>query len=605
MMSNIKSKFITFLSNISIRKKYFFSLFLIIILSFLVFTIVSSVFLTSRVRLQVNTTLENSMTQSCLLLNNITSTINNSANMYILEHNDRDYFDTDISAYMESPGLYSLHLSEFTSDTLYINNISRVVSTDLCVWGNIGSLYSGDLFHDLNDYPQTSWYKSLFEYNHSSVWIPGGLEKDNQEVPCVTLLRRIFHLNDVQKSIGAIAISFPLSEIDTIVSSGNITPHTTAILTDYDGNIISRSDGGSFDGENFNKLLSIANASGKRELFTIDLPAGKYLVSSDSISNSQWKFIIAIPMSDINSQIYEILMSMLITLIVTLPFIVFISHLLTNLITKPLLRLTETMRRVETGDFNVPVLPYSQDEIGELNRSYNVMLTKLILLMDEQIRLEKTIEDTKLRALQAQINPHFLYNTLDMINVMAINGKTMDIQKAIRSLSLYYRLTLNSGMDTTNLKNEIEHIVQYVNLQNMRFNNPIQLHIDIDDELMQCQIFKLCLQPFVENSISHGIMEKESESGNIWINAFLDNDKLFIIIRDDGIGMDEDTLGHLFTPPTDNSGGYGVYNVNERIKIKYGAECGLSITSAIGEGTTVEIRIKTLADNNNNRLFAN
>lgn len=250
------------------------------------------------------------------------------------------------------------------------------------------------------------------------------------------------------------------------------------------------------------------------------------------------------------------------------------------------------MKKAETGDFNIPIAPYSKDEIGELNRSFNVMLTKLSLLLDESYRLGKEKKNEQLKALQVQINPHFLYNTLDMINLLAINGDTTKIQTAIQELSRFYRLSLNSGCDETTLEDELEHIRHYVKIQNLRFENNINLEINVPSELLTFKMFKICLQPLVENAIYHGILEKDSESGKIQIEAYQEGIYFYIIIRDDGVGMDLETMERLLEKPIDTHGGYGVYNVQERIKINYGNDCGISYESDLGTGTMVILKLK-------------
>ena len=174
---------------------------------------------------------------------------------------------------------------------------------------------------------------------------------------------------------------------------------------------------------------------------------------------------------------------------------------------------------------------------------------------------------------------------------MAINEDTQKIQTAIQELSKFYRLSLNSGSDETTLEDELAHIRHYVKIQNLRFEDTINLEIEVPPELLKW-MFKICLQPLVENAIYHGILEKDSEAGTIRIEAHRELSYLYLTIRDDGVGMDEATMHGLLEKPTDLHGGYGVYNVQERIKINYGSDCGISYESTPGDGTTATLKLK-------------
>ncbi len=251
------------------------------------------------------------------------------------------------------------------------------------------------------------------------------------------------------------------------------------------------------------------------------------------------------------------------------------------------------MRKAGRGDFQVTTIPSSQDEIGELIKNYQNMLSTIAASNDEQYRLGKEIKTLELRALQAQINPHFLYNTLDLINWMSVKHTAPEIGEVTIALSRFYKLSLSKGEEMVTIRSELEHVKAYVQIQNMRFEDGIRLIIDVPEQLLDYRILKIALQPIVENAIIHGILEKEEETGTIAIRGERTADVICLYVQDDGVGMTEETMALLLvgSAPSVSQSGYGLKNVNERLRIHYGDKFGLAFQSASGEGTTVIIRI--------------
>lgn len=200
---------------------------------------------------------------------------------------------------------------------------------------------------------------------------------------------------------------------------------------------------------------------------------------------------------------------------------------------------------------------------------------------------------SEFKALQAQINPHFLYNTLDMINWLSQSGKREEVSTAIQALSKFYKLTLNKGNTTVRLEDELIHVSLYVKLQNMRYNDKINFIVDIQDELLDYEMPKLILQPIVENSIQHGIFGKESKEGTIVITGWLEQEDLIFIVSDDGVGITGDKLDSILSGNGDSSTGsnIGIYNTHKRLQLFYDTQFGLSYQSTPGIGTEVTIRI--------------
>lgn len=237
---------------------------------------------------------------------------------------------------------------------------------------------------------------------------------------------------------------------------------------------------------------------------------------------------------------------------------------------------------------SIPLYPRT-DEVGQLASNFNKVLTQVNELIAAQYRSGYELRNLELQMLQSQINPHFLYNSLDMIYWLSFNDEDKRINQLASELGKFYKLSLGHGESIVTLKDEIEHIRAYTAIQNIRFDNKIDLIINVPNEMYTVPIIKLLLQPLVENSILHGIREKESEAGVITIQGTIDKDCAIITVSDDGVGMTEEQIQVLFSPPSAVSG-YAIWNIDERIKLTYGPNYGLHYSSSPGKGTTAKIR---------------
>ncbi|MDQ0229378.1 cache domain-containing sensor histidine kinase [Metabacillus malikii] len=276
------------------------------------------------------------------------------------------------------------------------------------------------------------------------------------------------------------------------------------------------------------------------------------------------------------------------------------SFYLSDSMSKPIIQLMSVMKKVETGNLGMRYKGNREDEIGKLGQSFNAMISKIndLLIVTEQQERKK--REAELRSLQAHIQPHFLYNTLDTISWMARKQGASDVAQVVNSLSRLFRIGLNNGKDMVTLAEEIAHIHSYLSIQKARYRDKLNYSIEFDEELGNLQVVKLILQPIVENAIYHGIKERKGP-GLIVISAKTQEDKIFITVQDDGKGIESDKLAILqsklntfsvMNEDRENSLlGYGMMNVQSRIKLTYGEEYGLSIQSEPQKGTIVIISL--------------
>ena len=288
------------------------------------------------------------------------------------------------------------------------------------------------------------------------------------------------------------------------------------------------------------------------------------------------------------AQIIHMLMAVVLVAIALL-----ISSFMAKSITQPILKLQSSMALIQEGDFragNVEV--ESRNEIGSLTETFNVMTLRIQKLMEQNINEQKAKRKSEMKALQSQINPHFLYNTLDSIIWMAESGKNEEVVLMTASLARLLRQNISNEEEEISIFDEVEYCRNYLTIQKMRYKDKLEFRIDVAPEITSCQIIKLVLQPLIENAIYHGLKYKESK-GLLELIGYAAGEDIIFEIRDNGVGMDEETLNHIFERHTVNyrSNGVGVYNVERRIKLTYGQEYGITYKSRSGEGTVARVCI--------------
>lgn len=269
-----------------------------------------------------------------------------------------------------------------------------------------------------------------------------------------------------------------------------------------------------------------------------------------------------------------------------------ISIFLSYRLTKPIKRLESLMKKVEKGDFDIRVEVERADEIGKLSRSFNLMIGKIKDLMGQIVQEQEMKRISELKAMQAQIHPHFLYNTLDSIIWMAEMGKMAEVVKMTTALAKLFRASISKGEELVPIETELEHIQNYLTIQNIRYKNKFTHAIEVDPDIYACKTLKIVLQPLVENAIYHGL-KQQAVLGHIRITGKREAGTIVLQVIDDGVGMTEEQVRALTASFRLGDGGKGVGlpNVNHRIRLYFGEGYGLEIESELEEGTTVTLKI--------------
>jgi len=312
-------------------------------------------------------------------------------------------------------------------------------------------------------------------------------------------------------------------------------------------------------------------------------------------------------MERVRTEVDENVQSYLNNAVILLIFIIMaawlLSRLISNSITRPVQQLCETTHMVAKGDFDARALQTHTNEIQILSNSMNDMIVQIGKLVEDIKEEQLKLRDTELKLLQAQINPHFLYNTLDTIVWLAEAEDNKHVVEMVNNLSNFFRSSLSKGLDFVSLKEEEAHIRSYLQIQQFRYSDIMDFEIDIQRELKDYKILKLTLQPIVENALYHGIKNKRGK-GKIKVTSEYNEEFVILKVEDNGRGMTREELERLRIgieekEDTNDEAGFGLANVNQRIKLNHGQIYGLKINSELNQGTQVEIILPHKGDSKN------
>lgn len=434
------------------------------------------------------------------------------------------------------------------------------------------------------------WFKNFIASHSVFTWLPSSAIEQEEGSDEVSVLRVIPNAHNIQVSDGFVRARISQSTVRSVLEHAVATPSTSVVLFNNRGDVLSTSGEFLYTSKEFKDMLSLVPADG--EIDTIEFNGQQILLGLEAIPETDMSIAMIVPYSDILESSNRMRNRLILIFLFIIPITFILSFVIAGSATKRLRQLIRHVRKVKDGNLRMSPLPANQDEIGELTTNFNMMVENVSRLMEETYTLGREVKNKELKALQAQINPHFLYNTLDLINVMAIESGNEEISKVVDQLALFYRLSLSNGSETVTLESELRHIESYVSIQNMRFNSAITLSLKVSPLLLGCEVPKIMLQPLIENAILHGILEKDSETGIIQVSAMEEKGDLVVEISDDGIGMVEAVVeALLIRSVSKTTGGFGIKNIQERIQLNYGSLYGLSFTSLPGKGTTVWIHL--------------
>lgn len=486
-------------------------------------------------------------------------------------------------------------------DYLFIKSFLNSLQDDtdiyrvkLYVSDNLKYSNENDYLYNFTKSQNSTWYNRMKNENLSFLCCPGSyLDENDDKNNILSVIRIIPKADNYQQHVGAVRIDFLKNSISNILSKSIFVKNSHSYIQNSKGELVTSSDV-DFSGKLSINQETVNNISSSNNWTLLTLASKKYYVRCKLIQDTDWYMITVVPLDEILSDSNNFFGSMF-TNMLLICFVAYIFAFLISIsITKRVSYVITNMKQVQQGNFSEIPVAASKDEIGELIDNYNFMIEKIEVLIDEQYKTGKEIKAAELKVLHAQINPHFLYNTLDLVNWLAIKNKTTEIVFLVKALANFYKLSLSKGKEVIAIREELMHVTFYVQIQNMRFSDKIKLIVDVPEEIKECIILKTILQPLVENSILHGILNKPEKEGTIIIKGEYKDESILLSIIDDGIGIPENKFDKILCGEisSKSGGGFGVKNINDRIKLYYGNQYGLTFkSSSDGPLTTVEILI--------------
>lgn len=422
----------------------------------------------------------------------------------------------------------------------------------------------------ITDIEEEPWFQEISS-NNKILWV---INKNDKKIFCVR------KMPELQGESGVIYVE---------VDYDKLFEPFTQILDENYGVYVQEKNEMVFSYNIFDKSYNKMDFS-EENITSLKTSDDSEFIFVDCDSKSQIGFHVGMyrPASQIEATIRPMTMGMVLICIISMIAAGLLLTQLTRMIVKNIEKLTWNMKEVKKGNLEVTVTSDSKDEIGELIQGFAEMVERIKTLIEEVYEGKISLKEYEMKALQAQINPHFLYNSLSLINWKAIEADEKDISKITLALSKFYRTALNKGNSVMPLQDEISNVKSYLDIQLMMHDYEFDVEIDIDESMYYYDTPNLILQPLIENAIDHGIDLKTEGRGKITIRGWSEGEIMYLSVEDNGVGMDEEVAQNILTQ---KSKGYGVRNVNERIKLTYGAEYGLTIESKEGEGTKITVKI--------------
>ncbi len=452
-----------------------------------------------------------------------------------------------------------------------------------------GRIYSNEnnLLFNLASAQDTAWYhRSFAGWGWTTDCPPELMDTDG----VIAIVKPIRDLELYNHMIGAIRTDLSLASVQEQLNRSNISVNSLSYLMSSDELLIASSD------TRLNHLIQpiqtgLDGPTTNGEFIKVKSSSEDIWVLSSQIDKSDWTLVTAIPANELYTTLFSAQSQFMLTILLVFIIVVLLTLPAINSITNRVSLLIKQMQEVQRGNVRAHLTVHGEDEIGVLVTNFNDMLDRIEDLMSQRYVMGQELKSAELKALQSQVNPHFLYNTLEMISWLSEENQPEKVKSVVQAMARFYRLSLNRGDDTNTIFNEIELVRHYVLIQNMRFKDKIQLIISMQN-IDQYILPKITLQPIVENAINHGILENPDKSGTIRMTGFIDDDRqIHITISDDGQGIDEHQLNLMSTGQAVSSdgSGFGFNSIGERLAIFFGVEKAVKIYSKKGVGTSVSL----------------
>lgn len=577
-LRNWKDKYLNL--KISVKIIIYFSIIFLLSTVILNFTYkkINSMYTLEKMRQSSAEVLESAETNTNMIIDNV----NNVSKMIISSDNVQNTLrkvDEQGKGKTDYDNI-SNYLIQFTN---FDSNISSIYILD--EYGD--KYYSENVIYknfDLEKIRESDWYDELLKNKGKYILKlnGGGFFKSDGE-NYVSLIRVINDINTGQK-LGLLVINIDENAFNDLNLKLSQQYGTKLIIKNEKDELITKQDDSA---EILNGIKDEDYSDSKMSFSIENVDKKDYIISSIKVQDYDWKLTTIMQYSELSKQTSYTKLFLIYFTIINFILIVIGSIIISKFITSPLKKLSESMKDVKKGEFNEVNIKTYNDEVGELKNGYNIMISQINLLLDKIRRDETLKRQTELNLLMSQIKPHFLYNTLDTINSLALSGENKTIYQMIKSLGRFYRTSLNNGNDIITVEEEIKTAKSYLLIQSIRYRDMFEAQYDLDPECNSFKIIKLTLQPLVENAIYHGIRNKK-EKGKIKISTFEEEERVVLTLEDNGLGMDESQIKNIIES---NTTGIGVRTTKERLRVFYGDEHEFIVESKKDVGTKIIIKI--------------
>ncbi|RHV88069.1 sensor histidine kinase [Clostridium sp. OF09-36] len=522
--------------------------------------------------------------------------VNHSVDSYlrtIMKLSDSLYYDVIKNADLSDESIHSELNLLYDSSCDYVSNIALFSKDGELVDTVPAARIKTDL-----DVTKEEWFSDTLERTENLHFTMPHVQyifdnDENQYTWVITLTRAVELTRGVSTEQGILLIDITYGSLKQLLDSITMGNHGYLYMISSGGQLIYHPQMQLIDAGQLEE--NIQAAVGHRDGNYRESYQGRIRdVTVKSVGYTGWKLVGVTPEQDsyLNTLKTKLFMVFLVGLFLLILMIINAS--ISSRITVPIRELEKSVNALETGNLDAEVYQGGSYEIRHLGRSIGDMAKQIKVLMQDIVAEHESKRKSEFDTLQSQINPHFLYNTLDIIVWMIENEQKSEAVKVVTALARFFRISLSKGKSIITVRDELEHVRNYLMIQQMRFKNKFTYTIDAAPEVLGLASLKLMLQPLVENAIYHG-MEFKDGDGIIAVTAVQKEDGLWFTIQDNGLGMTEEQVESLLTEhahvSSKRGSGIGVKNVNERIRLYFGNEYGLSIESEPDEGTTIRIHL--------------
>lgn len=441
-----------------------------------------------------------------------------------------------------------------------------------------------------------AWYKETLEMDGKFLWVDTykNIFFQNPDPYIFSLSCTINDIYRVQRHLGVLLINIKEDSLYQFYGSQAEDKNREVFIINNKGMIVSHRDKNLLLTRIDDSLITEGILSNDKGTIKQRIGNINQLITYYKIPKLNWTLVSVVSMDELLKENKMIVRLTLAVVAISIAITFFIAFFLASTITRPVGKLLTQMKKVSEGNFDIHVDFHYGDEISQLGDGFNSMVVRIERLVQQVYNDQQKQKEAELKALQAQINPHFLYNTLESINWMAQEIHARDISIMVNALAKFFRISISKGKDVISIRDEIEHVKNYLVIQKIRYQELLNAEVSVSSDILNCRVPKLTLQPLVENSIYHGVKKKKGK-GNILVTGCKDGDDILFQVIDDGAGMDEKEVERLNRSLKETHQemkiGYGIRNVHERITLRYGKGYGLTYYKNTGGGIRVEVRL--------------